>query len=130
MPSTATVALLFAALGLGFFGSELARQGTGWSARPVPREDEVVLVGAADEILLGDRQLVQCPPEVERPPLDCETADVGPGVRQGLAGCPLLVWLLAKSVRGIASRRLSRRPRREYVARRVQAARAGPAAPG
>ena len=50
------------ALGLGFLGSELARQVTGWSARPVPAVDEVVLVEAAEEFPLSDRQLVQCPP--------------------------------------------------------------------
>ena len=90
MPATATVAALCAALGLGFLGSELARQGTGGSARPVPAVDEVVLVEAAEELLLSDRQLVQCPPGMDRPPWDCaEAAEVGPRVWQRLAGCPL-----------------------------------------
>ena len=90
--------------------------------------DEVVVAEAAEELPLSDRQLVQCPPEVERPPWDCaEAAEVGPRVWQGLAGCPLLVLLISKSVGAIASRRLNRRPRREYVAQRVQAANVGPA---
>ena len=128
MPATAAVASLCTALGLGFLGSELARQGTGWPARPVPAVDDVVLVEAAEEFPLSGRQLVQCPPEVERPPLDCaEAAEVGPRVWQGLAGCPLLVWLISKSVGAIASRRSRHRPRREYVVQRVQAAYAGPA---